>query len=48
MGRVGHLAPNTAAREFSAFGEVLAVRHLMMPVKGKTETVAIHAMKRPR
>lgn len=45
IGRVGHHDPHRISRELSGMGTVIAVRHEMMPVKGKTQTVAIHGME---
>lgn len=47
IGRKGSLDPNKTARTFNdaGHGEVLAVRHEMMPVAGKPQTMQIHPMK---
>ena len=46
IGRVGHVDHNTAAKIFSTRGQVLTVRHEMMPQQGVPATVAIHNIKR--
>lgn len=48
IGRVGHIDHNAAARIFASAGEVLTVRHEMMPQKGDAQLVAIHNLKQPR
>lgn len=46
IGRTGHVDHNTAARQFASHGEVVTVRHEMMPQHGAARTVAIHNLKR--
>jgi hypothetical protein len=46
IGRPGHIDHNTAARLFARHGEVVTVRHEMMPQQGAALTVAIHNLKR--
>lgn len=46
LGRVGHVDPHKATRDFATHGEVLVVRHEMMPIAGRAQTLRIHEVKR--
>lgn len=46
IGRAGHIDPSRITAALKAAGDVLVVRHEMMPKSGKHETIAIHEMGR--
>jgi len=48
IGRVGFVDPHPTSRALqdAGAGEVLAIRHEMMPMAGKPQPVAIHALRK--